>query len=253
MNGDAMKNFAALISVFSLFVFPCCVSGQAGSPAFEVASVKLNPAGGNRIEASQGRLTVTSATLTTCIKWAYRVQDRQISGATSAVSDLLGSERYDIMAKSAGIVPESQLRLMLQNLLTERFGLAFHQQTKEMQVFALVVDKKGPKLSVSQGEGDGQQQAKSRMMRQWKWTTMKQLADVLSEAMETPVLDETGLPAKYDFSLDLTPYLPANGERPDLSGMMVTALRDQLGLRVESRRGSVEVMVIDRLEKPSAN
>ena len=82
---------------------------------------------------------------------------------------------------------------------------------------------------------------------------MTQLAEVLSEAMETPVLDQTGLSAKYDFSLDLTPYLPTNEERPDIAGMMVTAIREQLGLKVESRRASVDVMIVDRLEKPSAN
>jgi uncharacterized protein (TIGR03435 family) len=250
-----MKNFALAISVLSLFVLPSYVAGQAatGSPAFEVASVKLNPAGGNRIEVAPGRLNVTSATLATCIKWAYGVQDSQISGANSAVSGLLRSERYDIVAKSQELAPDNQLRLMLQALLAERFGLRFHKQSKEAQVFALLVDKSGPKLVASEGDGDSQQQAKSRLIRQWKWTTMKELADTLSDAMETPVRDETGLPTKYDFSLNLTPYLPTNDERPDIAGMMVTAIREQLGLKLESRRAPVEVMVIDRLEKPSSN
>src|SRR5450631_2530798 len=143
-----MKNFALAMSALSLFFLPSYVPGQAvtGSPAFEVASIKLNPGGGNRVDVAPGRLTVTSATLATCIKWAYGVQDGQISGANSAVSDLLGSERYDIIAKSQELVADSQLRLMLQTLLAERFGLRFHQQTREAQIFALLVDKNGPKL-----------------------------------------------------------------------------------------------------------
>ena len=82
---------------------------------------------------------------------------------------------------------------------------------------------------------------------------MPQFADVLSEAMQTPVLDQTGLSAKYDFSLDLTPYLPTTDERPDIATMMITAIREQLGLKMESRRAPVEVMIVDRLGKPSEN
>ena len=250
-----MKNYPLFMSALALLVLPSYATAQAAldSPAFEVASVKRNPSGGNRIEVAPGRLSVTSATLATCIKWAYGVQDRQISGTNSSVSDLLNSERYDIMAKSQELVPESQLRLMLRTLLAQRFGLRFHKQKTEARIFALLLDRNGPKMIPSPGDGDSQQQAQSRMMRQWKRTTMKQLAETLSEAMETPVLDETGLPARYDFSLNLTPYLPANDERPDIAGMMVTAIREQLGLKLESRRVAVDVMVIDRLEKPSPN
>ena len=81
---------------------------------------------------------------------------------------------------------------------------------------------------------------------------MAQLATSLGEAMDAPVLDETGLSGKYDFSLDLTPYAIA-GERPDISSMMATAVREQLGLKLEPRRAATEVLVIDRLEKPTEN
>jgi len=251
-----MKNFALLVSALSVFAIPASVLAQAppeAAPAFDVASVKLNPAGGNRIEVTPGRLTITSATLATCIKWAYGVQDRQFSGANSGIVGLLTSERYDIVAKSAGLAPESQLKRMLQTLLAERFQLAFHQQTKEAQVFALLADKNGPKFHESQGEGESSQQAKSRLSRQWKWTSMTQFAESLSDAMQAPVLDQTGLAAKYDFALDLTPYMPSTDERPDIASMMVTAIREQLGLKLESRRAPVNVMIVDRLEKPSAN
>jgi uncharacterized protein (TIGR03435 family) len=241
-----MKHRKLLLLVLPLLAF-------GASPAFEVASVKPNPAGGNRVEVTPGRLTITSATLATCIRWAYGVQDEQVAGANAAISDQLDSDRYDIVAKSSGLVPEDQLRLMLQTLLADRFKLAFHKQAKETRGYSLVVDKGGSKFHESQGDGESKQEAKSKLTRRWTWTTMTQFAGVLSEAMEMPVVDQTGLRAKYDFSLDLTPYLPPAGERPDIPAMMLSAIREQLGLRLESRRATIDVMIVDHLEKPSEN
>jgi len=241
--------------MFYALVLPIAAIAQTApsAPAFEVASIRQNEAGGNIIEVTPGRLTITSATLATCIKWAYDVQDSQISGATSTVSDLLNGERYDIVAKSTEPIPDGQLKLMLQNLLAGRFKLALHKQSRDMRVYALVVAQNGPKLRESQGEGESKQQARSKLARQWTRTDMAQFAVEISGAMEAPVLDQTRLLAKYDFSLDLTPYLPTTGERPDIAGMMITAIQEQLGLKVESRRAAVDVLVIDHLEKPSEN
>jgi uncharacterized protein (TIGR03435 family) len=122
-----------------------------------------------------------------------------------------------------------------------------------MQVYALEIERKEAKFHESQGDGESQQQAKSKLNRQWKRTTMAQLADNLSEAMESKVIDRTGLAGRYDFVLDLTPYLPTGGERPDLPGMMLTAIREQLGLKLAATRAPVEVLVIDHVEKPSPN
>lgn len=222
-------------------------------PAFEVASIRPDDTGGNYIEVTPGTLTAHSATLATCIMWAYEVQSSQVSGANSAASGLLQSVRYTIIAKAARPMPDKELRIMLQTLLAERFKLAFHRQNREIQVLTMVVDKNGPKFHESQGDGESQQLASSKLSRRWTRTTTAQLANSLAEAMQAPVVDETELPGKYDFSLDLTPYLPAPGERPDIGSMMVTAVRDQLGLKLESRRASADVLVIDHLEKPAAN
>jgi uncharacterized protein (TIGR03435 family) len=224
----------------------------AAPPAFEAASIKPDDAGGNYIEVTPGYLNARSATPATCIMWAYGVQSSQVSGANSAVSGLLQSARYTIIAKTAGPVPESQLRIMLQTLLAERFKLALHREGREIRVLGLVVEKNGPKFHQSQGDGDSRQQASSKLVRRWTSTSMAQLANSLAEAMQAPVQDETGLPGKYDFSLDLTPYA-ATGERRDIPGMMVTAVREQLGLKLEPRRAATDVLVIDRLEKPTAN
>jgi len=224
----------------------------AAPPAFELASIKLDDAGGNYIEAKPGYLNAHSATLATCIMWAYGVQGSQISGASSAVSDLLQSARYSIVAKAAGPATESQLRIMLQTLLAERFRLALHTQSREIRVLALVVEKNGPKFQPSRDDGESKQQASSKLVRRWTSTTMAQLANSLADAMQAPVEDQTGLTGKFDFSLDLTPYVTA-GERPDISGMMVTAVREQLGLKLEPRKAAADVLVIDHLEKPTAN
>jgi uncharacterized protein (TIGR03435 family) len=221
-------------------------------PAFEAASIKPDDTGGNYIDVKPGYLTAHGATPATCIEWAYRVQYSQVSGANSAVSDLLQSARYTIVAKTAGPVPESQLRIMLQTLLAERFKLALHRQSRETRVLALVLEKNGPKFHQSEGDGESKQQATSKLSRRWTWTTMAQLATSLAQAMDAPVLDQTGLPDKYDFSLDLTPYA-TEGERPDISSMMVTAIREQLGLKLETRRAAADVLVIDHLEKPTEN
>jgi uncharacterized protein (TIGR03435 family) len=250
-----MKSYALAVLVSSVLALSALVHAQArpdAAPTFEVASVRPNPSGGNRIEVTPGRLTVSSATLGACIKWAYDVQDVQISGANSQVSGLLNSERYDIEAKSTEPVPDGQMKLMLRSLLAERFEMTFHKETKEMGGFALVVDKNGPKFHPSQSDGPSRLQG-SKSIRRWTATTMPELAAAVGEAMEAPVVDETGRSAKYDFSVDLTPYMPVGGERPDIPSIVVTAIREELGLKLEPRKAPVTVMVVDRLEKPSSN
>ncbi len=169
-----------------LILLPALLAAQT---AFEVASIKPDDSGGNYIEAKPGALNAHSATVATCIMWAY----------------------------------------------------------------ALTLDKNGPKFHSSEGDGESSMQAASKLSRRWTFTTMPQLANSLADAMQAPVLDETGLPGKYDISLDLSPYLPSAGERPDIAAMMVTAVREQLGIKLEPRRAAAEVLVIDHLEKPAAN
>jgi uncharacterized protein (TIGR03435 family) len=240
-----------LVSI-AFAIFGLLAAQTAAPPAFEAASIKPDDAGGNYVEVTPGSLTAHSATAATCIMWAYGVQGSQIAGANAAVSGLLESARYSIRAKTNGSVPDSQLRIMLQTLLAERFKLVLHRESRDIRTLALVVDKNGPKFHQSEGDGESKQQASSKLVRRWTWTTMAQLASSLSDAMQAPVKDQTGLTGKYDFSLDLTPYLTP-GERPDISGMMVTAVRVQLGLKLEPRRAATDVLVIDRLEKPTEN
>src|SRR5262249_551418 len=134
----------------------------------------------------------------------------------------------------------------------DRFKLKLHRQNREMRMFALVVDKSGPKFHESKGEGQSQMRASSKLSRQWTFSTIAQFAASLADAMEAPVQDQTGLTAKYDLTLDLTPFVPAEG-RPDIASMMVTAIREQLGLKLESHKAPAEVLIVEHAEKPTAN
>jgi uncharacterized protein (TIGR03435 family) len=199
-----------------------------------------------------GNVTMRDVTAATCIKFAYGVQYSQISGP-----DWLESEHFDILAKADAPVAEDQLKLMMQALLADRFKLSFHRQSKELSAYALTVAKGGAKLKESTAD--------EKMFREnsaggtiVKAMTMKEWADFISGPLQTPVVDRTGLTGRYDFSLDFTAYLPG-GEKvmnvafDNANGIVIAAMQGELGLKLESRKEMLEVLVIDRVEKPSAN
>jgi len=226
--------------------------GQTDRPAFDAASVKATDGAGDFVEVKGATMTAHAARISTCIAWAYDVPANQVIAADSVGSVMLRELRYDIVAKVNGDVPPDRIRLMLQTLLAERFKLQVRRQPREMQGYALVADRGGPQFRASQGDGESTMRMASKLTRAWTHTTMAQFANTLSEAMQAHVVDETGLRAKYDLSLDLTPYLPANAnERPDIGAMMITAVQEQLGLKLVSRRSRVDVLVVEHVEKPS--
>ena len=140
----------------------------------------------------------------------------------------------------------------MQSLLAERFNLKFHRETRELSVFALVVAKGGPKLKVKAEGGGTAMNTKSGLGTSRLIGTsvsMELLAGYVGNRLDRIVLDKTGLSDRYDFTLDWAP-----DEAPDTSApSLVTALREQLRLRVESQKGPVDILVIDRIDKPSEN
>jgi uncharacterized protein (TIGR03435 family) len=308
----------------------CGAFGQdaAESPKFEVASVKPaepQPEGMMRVRMSggpgtpdPGQLTYTNVSLKNVLINAYDVNDYQISGPNR-----LDGERFDIVAKIPQGTTKEQFRLMLQNLLAERFKLALHHETKELPIYALVVGKGGPKLKVAveedattpQGaappppapgrdeagpvrlkmDADGMPKPPSGMGRNGvfmmtmygsgglrtrmvcKGQPVSALLATLSSQLGRPVVDATGLKAKYDITLDYAPDglngtaimmpppppqhdgAPGGGgpmaSAPDAGGPTIfTALQEQLGLKLEQRKGPVDLLVIARLEKvPTEN
>jgi uncharacterized protein (TIGR03435 family) len=249
--------------------FVCgCVLAQPGevAPTFEVASVKRLPADAPRRplvrEVTPTSLTLRNATLGNCIMWAYGNQHFEVVGPDwrDRPTDVI----YDIVAKSASPVPEAQLKLMFQTLLKERLELAFHRETRELPVFAMVVARNGPKFRRSETDGEPSMKPAGPYATRSERVSMAQLAKIMDPPFTSRhVVDETGLAGTFDFTLDLSRYvLDAETGKPvvdnvgriDEEGAYIRALPDQLGLRLERRMAPLEVMVIDHVEKdPTAN
>ena len=228
-------------------------------PAFDVASLKpvqLTPGNyrANLGTAVHGEVTLTNATLSDCLKYAFEItNDSQISGLEWIRNKEV---RFDILAKAPPETPVPQLRLMLQALLQERFGLVLHREPRVLPFLALVVGKKGPLFHDAQEgwEGAGKPSVPGRIFVH----RMSVVATLLSRFMRQPVVDMTGLTGFYDVKLEWTPdqAMPAPGDgtqpreapEPPAGPSIFTAVQEQLGLKLESRKGPLEVLVIDHAE-----
>jgi bla regulator protein blaR1 len=257
------------------------VSAAPNLPAYEVASIKRDRSGTNMmmLHTTPVGLSARNIPLRELIRQAYRVEDKQILGAPS----WLGSERYDIEAKVSSADTDAlrdlspdQRSLMLLPLLADRFQLKVHTEVRDLPVLALVVAKGGPKLREAKpGDTypngikgfDGQGGAGLMHMGPGQLTAqglpMSSVARLLSQQLGLMVQDETGLTGKYDFTLQWSPDRgaaddgpppPDNSASTESAGTSVfTAIREQLGLKLESRKAPVEVLVIDHVEAPSEN
>jgi uncharacterized protein (TIGR03435 family) len=231
----------------------------AAQTSFEVASVRISQlakAGGEgstreSIEPGPGGLAMRNISLRSAIRWAYGVKDFQISAP-----GWMDSERYDIAAKAPGAVSNDQLRLMLRALLTERFKLALHRETKELAVYALVVGKRGSRLEAAKTEGEGSMRVANGAL-EFQSMSMAEFAERLSArpfGVERPVVDRTGLQGPFDFRMKLAENdgeLKHSLERREIEhdSSMFTAPLEDVGLRLEAQKGPIEILVIDRAEK----
>src|SRR3984957_3565272 len=242
---------------------------------FEAASIKPSaPMGMGMVKIGiqmlpGGRISMAGVSRKLLIQQAYGVRDFQIVGGPQ----WLGSERYDITAKPEGAASPEQVKVMIQGLLADRFKLQFHRETKELPTYALVVAKGGPKFSASkQDEGPADESDKPKgpriMMKgrgnfNLEGAPVTALASQLSQVLGRSVIDKSGLQGNYDFKLEWTPDenlqgfgKPAEAEHsaPVAAGISIfTALQDQLGLKLESTKGPVEILVIEGAEKASEN
>jgi uncharacterized protein (TIGR03435 family) len=236
------------------------------NPVFEVATIKpTKPDDPKQGLTVQGRRMVTYGTsLSFLIAYAYGVHTKQIAGGPA----WLETERYDITAESDedGQPSQPQLRSMIQKLLADRFKLTFHNEKREISAYVITVGKTGAKLSTSSGDPNGLPGLGFRALGAMiaRNSTIADLAGLLQTVvLDRPVVDQTGLTGKYDFTLNWTPEPTQFGGRggqapppaddtaaaPDL----FTAIQQQLGLKLESTKTSVPVLVIDKVEKPSEN
>jgi uncharacterized protein (TIGR03435 family) len=238
-------------------------------PAFEVSTVKQNKSGntGSVFSFQNGRFTAWNVSLMSLIgREAYGITDLQISGGPK----WLNSERFDIEAKTDSSVEDKLRRLegdqrklqeqrILQQLLADRFKLATHWDTRELPVYALVVGKKGPNLHASTEPNAGPHTFFSTGQFIAQDRTLGEIARAwtqgLSGELGRVVVDQTGIKGRYDLTLRWTPDIGAvpmkgdNASPAPSEPSLFTAIQEQLGLKLESTRAKVQVLVIDQAER----
>jgi uncharacterized protein (TIGR03435 family) len=268
-----MLRIAAIVAMQGSALFAQDTNGTPktmaadANPQFEVATIKPSQsrdAGGSIKVSPGGMVNLTNFPIMVVIQFAYSVQRRQISGGPSWVE----SERFDIVGKPdiEGSPNMSQVKEMLQKLLADRMQLSLHHETKELPAYALTVARGGLKVTEDTDNPDGLPTflggggLQGRSVRN---ATMAQFAGDLQGRLGRPVVDQTGLGSKrYDFILKWTPDAPAmNGatgapppaDDPDAPPDIFAAIQQQLGLKLESSKAQVDVIVIGHVEKPSEN
>jgi uncharacterized protein (TIGR03435 family) len=243
--------------------------------SFEVASVKPSKSTTGRVTIANdpGRISYSNIMLRRVLLTAYDIKPYQLVGP-----EWLDTLRFDIEAKFPESATNEQIQAMLRDLLATRFKMAVHRESKELPIYALLVGKTGPKIKPkAEGASTGEEQVASMQKDEGKDgfpvlalpasglvietrngraritakdVPIEKLADLLSGQVGRPVLDKTGLGGDYSFVLYFTPEGAAAGDEP----FLFTALQEQLGLKLEARKGPVDLLVIDHAEKvPTEN
>lgn len=236
--------------------------------SFDVATIKPNDSGatsaqGLNIGPHQFRTRATS--LMDLVAFAYAVQSKQLIGAP----DWVFKDRYDIEAKfdEDGLPSTDQARSALRKLLTERFGFKVHKDKREMSAFVLTVAKSGLKIKESDqpmGPGFGFRPKAGGLTIPVRAATMSDLSGFLQMmVLDRPVVDRTDLSKRYDFLLAFTPDdsqfnghpppLPAKTDATETAPSLFEAMQNDLGLKLEAQKTAVDVLVVDHVDKPSAN
>jgi uncharacterized protein (TIGR03435 family) len=267
------KNFliASLISICAISITsaqtaitPTTVSAQTAPPAYDVMTIKPNNSGngGWSIGGHGDRFMAQNYSLKMLLQYIYDLNEDSIVGIPSQ----LDSKRFDIAAKISDpdldvlkkLSPEQE-RLMILPLLTERFQLKTHMETRTGSIYELVVAKGGPKLKPSADQdshpncsmGTNSNGYNSKITA--KCQPMASLAKVLSGQLHRSVIDKTALTGNYDLTLQWTPDGAPASTEADSSPSIYTAVQEQLGLKLQSAKAPVEVLVVDHAATPSEN
>ena len=234
--------------------FAFAVLLKAQTSGFEVASIKPNLTDSHTSSAGTdpgGKFNATNLSLKDLIAYAYGVRDIQIIGVPREVD----SVKYDIVARAntPKEMSRDEVTPFVRALLADRFHLRVHHETKEGPVYALVLAKSGPKLTAHTGTsgvtGIGSSAGSGKTSIEGTKASMAGLADHLAGKAGHPVVDKTGLTGEYDFRLEWASDQAADSTLPSL----FTAIQEQLGLKLESTRGPVEVIVVDKASNASEN
>jgi uncharacterized protein (TIGR03435 family) len=271
-----MRN-AAFILIASVVLVRAVLHAQ--SPAFEVASIRPNvsPVQGAGLAGPQpgGRFIAVGVTLRRLVGGAYGLQ---VFGGPA----WLDSDRFDINARASSDAPPSEIVGMVRSLLTDRFKLAYHIETREMPVYILTTARNDRRLGPEMRQSDArcEQEARNYVPKlapgpppcgdfrlgaralTARGMTMQRLAGLLQDRVGRPVIDRTDLTAAYDLELQWSSDLGLQQAPPGAAGAseltpeglsLFTALQEQLGLKLEAMRRPVDVIVIDSAEPPTPN
>jgi uncharacterized protein (TIGR03435 family) len=242
---------------------------SSARPQFEVASIKLDPRPDISIgKPPGGRLVAHGIFTKFLIALAYDVKEFQILDGPSWIS----REQYSIDAKP-GDNPkgpilsvyltkrqkeDDEFHLRIQSLLADRFQLRIHKETREEQVYSLVVAKNGPKFKESKFDESDVEKGRLPGLKMFPYqltgtgVAIHYLAEELSRRLSRNVIDRTGLDGEYNFDLRWAPDAADGDSVPDAPSIF-TAVQEQLGLKLESSKAPVDAIVIDHIERPSAN
>lgn len=256
-----MRTLASAAAGVILLIFTVCkLSGQAAEPArFEVASIRPSKSvavsGGYRL-APGGRFIAENLPLRLLITSAFRIREFQLSGGPGWID----STTYDIAAKADGDPSPDEIWKMVQDLLEDRFKLKVRHETTEQTWYSLSTAKVGLKLPESTADCEGlaahAQPGGRGACGNWfadahRITgikiSMHDLTEALSEALDRPVIDKTGVAGSFDVRLEWT------SDDKQAGPSIFTALQEQLGLKLESHKGPVEMLVVEHVERPSEN
>ena len=262
LSRKIMLAAAGLMAIAGPLVFGLMNAPQRAAssprPAFDAISIKLNRSGAGQFKATMDPriFRAENATARFLVLTAYGLREAQIFGGPAWID----SEHFDVQAQVNDFVnrpvnmdldaQSARLNLMLQSLLAKRFKLSLHHETRELAIYALVAAKGGPKLHEPPlTPGDDQRVMRGIGIRPGQIVfhdaPLNRLAETLSHQLGRMVVNETGLNARYDFTLNWT---------PGGSGASIfAAIQEQLGLKLEAKRGPVDTIVVDHIEKPSEN
>jgi uncharacterized protein (TIGR03435 family) len=275
----AVTSFAQTSAPSPATASPLAVTSVAAAPPlFEVATVKLNKSGGSsshsNFDNERLRFSASNILLKNLLQYqAYGIPEPRILGGPKWFS----TERFDIEAKADSSVADQlrtlshdqrrlQTQEMFQQLLADRFKLAVHWETRDFPVYALVVAKNGPSLHASKESDGSSSTSGSTGQLTARGVTLTEIARTLTQELSKElgrvVVDKTGIDGRYDVTLKWTPDTGAasvnsgtgdTASPPDSGPSIFTAIQEQLGLKLESTKGPVQVLVIDHLEMPSQN
>ena len=248
------------------------VAEKEAASAFDVASIRPTTSTEHDhthiwSSPANGEFRAQNVSITDLLEFAYALPESRFA-ATGEAKRLLRAARFDLEAKSSpagderirGLAPGAQKtekQKMVQALLAERFHLETHQETRELPIYTLVVAKGGPSFMASPAKGTSYSMGRGTLTIEGGDSTVEMMAANLANVLERPVLDETGIKGRYLMKLR---WMPEDGQAPMLNGApdtslpsLFTAVEEQLGLKLVPGKGPVSVLVVDRVEMPSAN